>query len=166
MINSNDVSILVVDDDYNIRRVVIEILEAKGYTCFEASSGSHALEILKNMDFDLMITDIMMPGISGIKLLTTVRQQKPDMAVIMLTSVDKMETAIYAIDQGAYCYMIKPFQINELLINVYNVLYRCEQEKRRYEYEKGLESQIYEYALELRKHKNELISERINQNDN
>ncbi|MEI6519494.1 MAG: response regulator [bacterium] len=150
MKNNSDVFILVVDDDESIRGLVEEILLIDGYSTVQASNGTEALEILQNQDFDLLITDIMMPGISGMKLLTTVRNLKPDMAIIMLTSVDKKETAIQAIEQGAYGYMIKPFQVNELLMNVFSALHRRKSEKMRDDYEKELEKQIHEINKEFR----------------
>ncbi len=151
MKEKNDVVILIVDDDDNTRYLIEEILHIDGYLCIQADNGTEALKLLVNQDFDLMITDIMMPGISGIKLLSTVRKLKPDMPVLMLTSVDKKETAISAIEQGAYGYMIKPFQVNELLINVYIVLNRQQQEIMRDEYEKELEKQIFDFTKESRK---------------
>lgn len=151
MKNNSDIFILVVDDDDNVRRLIEEILLIDGYSCVQSASGTEALEILHNRDFDLLITDIMMPGLSGMKLLSTVRKLKPDMAILMLTSVDKKETAISAIEQGAYGYMIKPFQVNELLINIFGALHRRNLEKMRDEYEKELEEQILEITKELRK---------------
>lgn len=149
MKEKNDVVILIVDDDDNTRYLIEEILQIDGYLCVQADNGTEALKLLANQDFDLMITDIMMPGISGIKLLTTVRKLKPDIPVLMLTSVDKKETAISAIEQGAYGYMIKPFQVNELLINVFTVLHRRNSEKMRDEYESELEKQIFDITREL-----------------
>jgi len=118
------VRVLVVDDEDHICRMVTRLLEEKGYACEQALSAEEPLEALDEADFALVVADIMMPGMSGPDLLRKVKERQPDVAAIMLTGVDKQDTAIEALELGAYGYMIKPFQENELLINVANALRR------------------------------------------
>jgi putative two-component system response regulator len=83
-----------------------------------------------------------MPEMTGVELLRASRHLHPDTAVIMLTGVDSQETAIQSLEQGAYGYMIKPFQANELLINVVNALRRRELEMAHDTYERQLEREV------------------------
>lgn len=116
--------ILVVDDEPHISQLLCRYLTGEGYACEEASSGEEAMKMLEADHFHLVIADIIMPGISGIDLLTIIRPLYPDMAVIMVTAVDDRDTGILAIELGAYGYVIKPFERNEILINVANALER------------------------------------------
>ncbi|MEI6519493.1 MAG: HD domain-containing phosphohydrolase [bacterium] len=156
MPNNFDINILVVDDEDYLRRLVARILQEKGYTCIQACSGKEALDLLLIQDFALMITDIMMPGMTGIELLSLARKLRPDIAVIMLTGLDSQETAIQALEQGAYGYMIKPFQPNELLINVINALRRQDLEKLRNDFENDLQAQVLERTRDIRNREEEI----------
>jgi signal transduction histidine kinase len=135
-------TILILDDESHVRRVVSRTLEGKGYACAQAASGSEALKILAERPFELVISDIMMPGMSGLEVLEAARQLRPDIAFIMLTGVDSQKTAMRALDLGAYGYLIKPFEAGALLINVANALRRRDLEKLRDEYEHDLEETV------------------------
>jgi putative two-component system response regulator len=156
MNNNSEIFILIVDDEDYLRRIVARILQEKGYTCIQASSGAEALDLLLTQEFSLLITDIMMPEMSGIELLAVARKVSPDIAVIMLTGVDSQETAIKALEQGAYGYMIKPFQPNELLINVINALRRRDLEKLRNDFENDLQKQVLERTKDIRQREEEI----------
>ena len=121
--------ILVVDDEEVICRLVVHILERNGYQCDCAERGEAALQIIRNSEIALVITDIDMPGMSGLELLSQVKNFRPDIAVIMLTGADDPKTAVQSLELGAYGYVIKPFEQNELLINVANALRRRELEQ-------------------------------------
>jgi two-component system, sensor histidine kinase and response regulator len=116
--------ILIVDDEEVLCRMVARILERSGYRCDLAQSGDAALEIVGKGEIALVVTDIDMPGMSGLELLSQIKHFRPDIAVIMLTGVDDPKTAIESLELGAYGYVIKPFEENELLINVANALRR------------------------------------------
>ncbi|MEI6519954.1 MAG: HD domain-containing phosphohydrolase [bacterium] len=156
MTNNSEIFILMVDDESSIRRLVAQIMMGKGYSCVQAASGAEALDLLLTQEFSLLITDIMMPEMSGIELLSVAHKLQPDMAVIMLTGVDDQETAVQALEQGAYGYIIKPFQPNELLINVINALRRRELEKIRNNFEKDLQEQVLERTRDIRKREEEI----------
>jgi len=116
--------ILIVDDEEDICELLGRWLGGNGYDCSAASNGNEALRVLKSSTFDLVLTDIMMPGMSGIDLLNIIKTVFPDMAVIMITAVDDCQTGILAIELGAYGYIIKPLDMNDILINVANALQR------------------------------------------
>jgi putative two-component system response regulator len=156
MTTNSDINVLIVDDEDYLRRIVARILQEKNYSCVQASGGQEALDILLTKKFELLITDIMMPKMSGIELLSLAKTVQPDIAVIMLTGLDSQETAISALEQGAYGYMIKPFQPNELLINVVNALRRRDLEKMRDDFENDLQKQVLERTKDIRKREEEI----------
>ena len=120
----NASKILVVDDEDFIRRTVKRTLELKGIVCFQAASAEEARILLKDMCFDLILSDLKMPGESGMDFIAYVLKEYPETAVIMLTGVDDPEIAESALEIGAYGYIIKPFKPTELIINVSNALRR------------------------------------------
>jgi putative two-component system response regulator len=116
--------VLVVDDEPTIRELIQRCLELEGYTCTTAPTAEVALQRLGEERFALLVSDIHMPGMSGMELLAVVREIYPDLAVLMVTGVDDRRVGIQALKLGAYGYLIKPFDVNELAINVANALER------------------------------------------
>lgn len=148
--------ILVVDDEASVARVVSRWLSAEGYECEQASGGREALEALRRREFALVVTDIMMPGMSGMELLEQAQEEFPRTAVVMLTAVDDRETATRAVELGAYGYIIKPFEQNEVVINVANALRRRSLEVLRDRYEEQLEETVQERTAEVRRAQEEI----------
>lgn len=107
--------ILVVDDDRNICKVLKGLLEKAGHDVVTASDVDAALPLIKEQDLDLIITDLKMPGKSGMDLLAFVTERKPIVPVIMISAFGDIESAVSAIKQGAYDFITKPFDENELL---------------------------------------------------
>ena len=103
--------ILVVDDEEEIREIIIEILEESGYNIDSAVDGIDALEKLKKNKYDMVLTDLMMPRLDGMELLKKMKDLYPDTAVIILTAYGTMESAIIALKMGAYDFITKPFKI-------------------------------------------------------
>jgi CheY-like chemotaxis protein len=116
--------ILIVDDEEDICELLGRWLGGNGYECATASNGDEALRALKSRTFDLVLTDIIMPGMSGMDLLNIIKTLFPDVGVLMITAVDDCQTGILAIELGAYGYIIKPLEMNDILINVANALQR------------------------------------------
>jgi putative two-component system response regulator len=117
--------VLVVDDDQAFRRSLTRSLASHGYECFEASGGDAALEVLvAEPDIAAVLCDIRMPEHSGIDLLARLTADHPDAAVVMMTAVDDPDVADAAFESGAYGYIVKPFDTNELLINLASALKR------------------------------------------
>ena len=132
--------ILVVDDEEAIREIVASMLTAAGYACKQASSGTEALAVLHSGDdFELMLSDLMMAELDGIGLLERTKEKYPDMPVVMVTAVHDISVALAAIRNGAYDYLLKPFEREQLLATVSRAL-----ENRRLK----LENRTYQINLE------------------
>ena len=114
--------ILLVDDEPSILSVLCTILRAENYEVVPIQDGEKARELIRNDNFDLMLSDIRMSPINGMELLQQVHKEKPGMAVIMLTAYGSLETAIKALKLGAFDYVTKPFKVDELLITVQRAL--------------------------------------------
>jgi DNA-binding NtrC family response regulator len=106
--------ILIVDDDDVSCRLFAEVLEGEGHEVHEAHSGEEALDRLRAEHYDLLLVDIRMPGITGLDVTRTVRQEQPDLPVIVMTAFGSIETAVEAIHEGAFDYVSKPMNLDEL----------------------------------------------------
>ena len=106
--------ILVVDDEESLRRVMQVYLQRQGYSTDVAANGEEALRRLESADYQLMLTDWRMPGMSGLELLHIIKSQHPEIAVIVLTAFGSIENAVEAMRAGAYHYVTKPVQFPEL----------------------------------------------------
>ncbi|MBI5598593.1 MAG: response regulator [Deltaproteobacteria bacterium] len=113
-------SILIIDDDYGIRSLLEEFLEDKGYRVETAGDGHAAVDLIKTVGFDVIVADLKMPDTNGMDIVRFSRQVSPDAMVIIMTGYASMETAIQAIKEGAYDYITKPFQVEEMYIAVKN----------------------------------------------
>ncbi|HEX3853304.1 MAG TPA: EAL domain-containing protein [Polyangiaceae bacterium] len=107
-------SILVVDDDEGVLKGTRRILEKAGHRVVGCNSGNEALELLAKQPFDAMISDIQMPGITGLKLLRAVREYDLDLPVVLMTGAPGVKSAADAVEYGAFRYLIKPVPFEEL----------------------------------------------------
>jgi two-component system NtrC family response regulator len=110
--------ILVVDDDESLRWVTQAQLQQSGYDVAAAAEGKAALESIRQAPPELVITDLKMPGMSGLELLRTIREEYPEIIVIMVTAFGSVETAVEAMKAGAYDYITKPVNMDELRLIV------------------------------------------------
>jgi len=143
--------ILVVDDEDAIREIVCAMLGAAGYKTRQAASGLKALAVLDaGEEFELMLSDLMMADLDGIGLLERTKEGYPDMPVIMVTAVHDISVALAAIRNGAYDYLLKPFEREQLLATVRRALEnrRLKMENRKYQTE--LESLVDARTQQLR----------------
>lgn len=106
--------ILIVDDELIIRESLAGWLERDGHNIMTADSGEKCLEILKKQSFDILLMDIKMDGISGVEVLKYVKEHYPDIDVIMITAFGSIPSSVEAMKAGAYDYLLKPFDPNEL----------------------------------------------------
>lgn len=144
------VTILVVDDEESTRELFNRIFENEGYRYKEASNGSQAWEILENNSIELMILDIKMPGKSGVELLPELGTRYSDMAIIMVTGIIDIKTAIHCIKQGAYDYITKPFDIGEVMRRVNRALVRRRLKLETRDYRQKLQGKVEIQATKIR----------------
>jgi response regulator RpfG family c-di-GMP phosphodiesterase len=144
------IRVLIVDDEEPVRKVIAVVLSHLGHHCQTAAGGEEALQILKTQRFDAVISDLQMPGMSGMELLSRVRQNYPQLAFLVVTGVDDIRVGIEAMQSGADDYIVKPFQVDPNVVS--GSLTRALQ-KRRLE----LEVENYRYHLE------EIVAEQTQQ---
>jgi len=142
--------LLIVDDEPYVREVLCRWLIDEGYQCECAGSAEEALELLRPGAFALVVSDIGLPGKSGVELLREVRARLPDTAVMMVTALTDRLTAIRALELGAYGYLIKPFERNEVIIDVVNALERRRLVLESEAYERRLEEKVRQQTSDLR----------------
>jgi two-component system response regulator PilR (NtrC family) len=116
--------VLVVDDERSMREMLSILLEREGYEVVAAKNGQEALESFESSFFDLVISDIQMPGLNGIELLGRIKQLAPEVPVLMITAFATAEQAVDAIKLGAFHYFTKPFNNDEIRALVSNALER------------------------------------------
>jgi putative nucleotidyltransferase with HDIG domain len=130
--------ILIVDDEDSIREVVSSMLSSSGFACTQAQSGREALALLQSgEEFELMLSDMMMPVMDGEALLAATKERFPDIPVVMVTAMHDISIALNAIRNGAYDYLLKPFDREQLLATVRRALEnrRLKLENRKYQTE-------------------------------
>ena len=108
-------TILVVDDDFYIREIFKELLAKEGHLAYTASTGEAAIELVKEHLPDLVVMDVFLPGMNGIDTFRAIREIEPKIPVIILTAFGTTENAIEATKLGAFDYVLKPFQIPDML---------------------------------------------------
>jgi two-component system response regulator AtoC len=130
-------SLLIIDDEPLMRLSVMDALKAVGYDVRAASTGQEGLDLLRKEPFDVVISDLRLPGASGLELLQSCKQLSPKTEVILITAHGSVETAVEAMKVGAYDYITKPFSMEELLLIVERVIkvLASRQESRRDEIE-------------------------------
>jgi len=135
--------ILVVDDEEPIREIVASMLGTAGYACKQAASGLEALAVLTSgEEFELMLSDLMMADLDGIGLLERTKEKYPDMPVVMVTAVHDISVALAAIRNGAYDYLLKPFEREQLLNTVSRALENRRLKVENRTYQTNLESLV------------------------
>jgi DNA-binding NtrC family response regulator len=107
--------ILVVDDEIDVRQGLAKLLEMEGYQVSTAENGSIALERVKAAAFDLVLTDLRMPGLSGVETLIGLKKLHPELQVIVVTGFASEGTAVNCLREGAFDIVTKPFDLDHLL---------------------------------------------------
>ena len=142
--------ILLVDDEAMIRRLLSQKLSAEGYRCEQAANAEQALEKLEEDSIELVILDIRMPGKSGVELLSEIKAKYPDTAVVMATAIDDASTAINCMKAGAYDYVTKPFNLDEVSFSVRRTLEKRRLELENRDYQQHLEQKVEEQSQKIR----------------
>jgi putative two-component system response regulator len=137
---------VIADDEPRLRRVLARLLTAEGFRCEETGNGVEALEALRRAPAELLLTDMRMPQMDGLSLLAAARELDPVMAIVMVTAVAEVDTAVSALSKGASDYIVKPFNLDEIRARV-----RQAMEKRRLvlenlSYQEHLEERVQQQA--------------------
>ncbi len=111
-------SILIVDDEPNYLVILSELLRDEGFEVFTAPNGSNGLELVREVDLDMVITDMQMPNMDGLEFLAAIKKINADLPVIMITAFAQVEKAVAAMQAGAFNYLAKPFSNNELIVTI------------------------------------------------
>jgi response regulator RpfG family c-di-GMP phosphodiesterase len=148
--------ILIVDDEDMIRDLLFAALTREGYGCVSARNAAEAMSALETTTFQLALFDIMMPGKSGLDLLKEAKAHSPDLAVIMITALSDMNTALSCIHLGAEDYIVKPFSIDRIAITVKNLLEKQRLVQENREYSSGLEKKVLIQTNQIRQAMHEL----------
>lgn len=141
--------ILVVDDEEAIREVVSTMLQAQGYECSAVGNGRAALEHLQGNSLDLVLSDMVMPEMDGLKLLEWMRTHDQDVPVIMVTAMHDLSTALEAIRRGAYDYILKPFEKDQLFLGVRRALQHRRLVLENRNYQRNLEQLVEDRTVQL-----------------
>jgi putative nucleotidyltransferase with HDIG domain len=143
--------ILVVEDEARARSSLCRILGQAGYECKRAANARSALRALEKETFHLVLTDIMLPGMDGRALLSHVKHRYPQTAVVIVTALVDVDTAVATLKDGAYDYLCKPFEPQELLMRVERALERRRLALSTWATEQALQGSIHEQLRQLQR---------------
>ena len=148
--------VLIVDDEEAIREVVSTLLEGQGYNCAAVGNGRLAVEHLQNNSVDLVLSDMVMPEMDGLQLLGWLRSHDQEIPMIMVTAMHDVSTALEAIRCGAYDYILKPFEKEQLFLGVRRALDHRRLLLENRNYQRNLEELVEQRTVELKKALSEL----------
>ncbi len=115
-------SILIVDDEPNYLVILSELLRDEGFEIFTAPGGAKGLALVRDVDLDLVITDMQMPGMDGLQLLQAIKKINSDLPVVMITAFAEVDKAVVAMQAGAFNYLAKPFSNDELIVTIHKAV--------------------------------------------
>jgi DNA-binding NtrC family response regulator len=148
----NNIRILIVDDDENIRKTMQTILEDEGYIVDLATTGNEAIELTQETTYNIALLDIRLPDIEGVELLKLIKDNVPKTRKIMVTGYPSMQNAISALNKNADAYLIKPVGVEKLLSIVKEQL-RLQKEEKKF-----TEQKVAEF-IETRTKRNHLLND-------
>lgn len=140
-------TILIVDDEENVSKLLNKVLQKENYITYTAMDGEEALRIIDKNRIDIVITDIKMPRMTGIELLKRIKDIDPSINVIMITAFATLDTAISALKMGAKDYITKPFNLDEIINSVNNIIKNMEYSEVEAEFIKGDEKGVENYII-------------------
>jgi putative nucleotidyltransferase with HDIG domain len=149
--NDSKPRILIVDDEPGIVKLLAEILREDGYSCLGCHSSLEALRVLGTQRFDVALSDVHMPGIDGMELLRQVREEHPELPMVMVTGEGDIRVGVQAMKEGAYDYLLKPLNSGAVLMSVKQVLKRRRMEEELVNYRLLLEKMVDQRTSQLRK---------------
>ena len=128
---ANRMCVLIIDDDSNLRKTLSDILKAKGYETHTAKDGVEGLALLKQHAVNLALIDLRLPDMSGIEVLGRVRADYPSMEAVILTGNATLDSAIEATNRGAFSYLQKPYDVDQLLLHIRRAFEKQQAEEER-----------------------------------
>jgi putative two-component system response regulator len=149
--SKNRGQVLIVDDEVYIQEILKSTLEDAGYDCVTVGSAEAAITALQSQEFDIAFTDIRMPGKQGTELLQEIKAGFPEIIVIMITAIDSAGMAIESMRLGAYDYIVKPFNLDQVLISANRALDKRRLENANRDYQKYLQQIADERSAETRR---------------
>ncbi len=152
----SDFRLLVVDDQDIVRLALGRILKRSGYQVREAGSAFAALEVLQQHPVDLVLSDVIMPGMNGLELVKALRPRIPDTSVLMVSGMDDLDMAMDCLNMGAFSYVMKPIHTNAILVAVAGALRRRMLELEYRDREAILAQKVREQTLEIRAGREEI----------
>jgi response regulator RpfG family c-di-GMP phosphodiesterase len=147
--NCDGARLLIVDDEHAHRKVLAVMLEQTGMTCMTAPSANEALGILKRESFDAVIADLNMPGVSGMELLEEIRLRYPHLVFLMATGIEDVQLGVRAMRLGADDYLIKPLQLDAVLVSLERALRKQYLEQKLEQYHQNLEKMVCKRTVQL-----------------
>ncbi|WP_027721874.1 response regulator transcription factor [Maridesulfovibrio zosterae] len=126
------ISVLLVEDDYDLAAAVVGSLELEGISCDHASNGMHGYELATQNDYDVLMFDVMLPRLSGIGLCDKLRKEGLDTPVLMLTALDTLDDKTAGFNAGTDDYLTKPFDMEELLLRIRALSRRYSRQSRKF----------------------------------
>lgn len=142
-------NILIVDDELPIRQLMTRIVTDDGYRCQSAGSAAEALALMGKQPFSLLLTDIKMPEMDGLELIEKVKQDYPEVGVLVMTGVGDREVALKALELGAFGYMLKPCEPFEVQVHLAAAARLARLEKLNRSYQQQLENDVAARTAEL-----------------
>ncbi len=152
------VRVLVVDDEESVRNLLQRILEGAGYSVVTAANGKEALYKMSLGEAEVVLMDIKMPEMSGIEALSKLTAESPDTCIIMVTSIVDTETAVEAMKLGAYDYILKPFDRDDVVLKVLKAIERWKRQLREKHRYLELQKSITEKTQLMQEQFTELLS--------
>src|SRR6478672_135354 len=155
MLNNVSPRILIVDDEREITEILADLL-SEHYNCQKAGSAEQALSRLEQSEFQLVISDITMPGMTGLEMIPHIKERSPDTVVVMISGMQTVESAIGALRLGAFDYLMKPFDLRQVEAVVKRALEHHDRVVAKQRYENHLEDLVEQRTVELDKALNSL----------
>jgi putative two-component system response regulator len=149
--SKNKAQILVVDDEVHVQEILKSTLEDAGYECVAMSDAESALTVLASQNFDIALLDSRIAGTQGTEFLQDIKKRYPEVVVLLITAIDNVSTAIENMRFGAYDYIVKPFNLDQVLISVNRALDKRRLENANRDYQKYLQRIAEESSAETRR---------------
>jgi two-component system, sensor histidine kinase and response regulator len=142
-------AVAVIDDDPNIGKTLADILEANGYDPFVAHDGAGGIALMKRKSIDVALIDLGLPDMSGLEVLDAVKADSPAAEVIILTGHASLDSAIRATNAGAFSYLMKPCEVDQLLLHIRHAVMKRDASEKIRQYREHLEELVRERTSEL-----------------